>query len=411
MAPGKKSRKRLAAHKLAESAPMVADVNPDDENPDDEAREADTSANYPGGTSDPRETSDGAGEIDPAGRSWENAQSSTRQKRDDEFWFDDGTIILVAQAVEFRVYKGVLVDRIPIFQEMLSLPQPAVSDGDEVALCPTIHLADSARDWRNVFRVLMPRQDAKSVIAICGFVNCVYPDCCIYRLFKGSNISFETISACVRLGHKYEMKQLYQQAIDYLKDHFTHDFDLWTSIPTWLPCGFEKCSPIGVVNLARLTGEASMLPTALWLCCRLGPELAEGLVYSDGERETLSSADLGLCFVARSRLMQETVLNFIRLFPSIPDYGKCTNPYREDGCKSVSKQLVKAVDTVLTTLQRPDPLIQRSRALPPPYSKDATLGLCDACLDSVNDVERKRRRDAWKRLPALLGWDIPGWGH
>lgn len=154
-----------------------------------------------------------------------------------------------------------------------------------------------------------------------------------------------------------------------------------------------------------------MLPTALWLCCRLGPELAEGLVYSDGERETLSSADLGLCFVARSRLMQETVLNFIRLFPSIPDYGKCTNPYREDGCKNVSKQLVKAVDTILTTLQRPDPLIQRSRALPPPYSKDATLGLCDACLDSVTDVERKQRRDAWKRLPALLGLDIPGWGH
>lgn len=117
--------------------------------------------------------------------------------------------------------------------------------------------------------------------------------------------SFETLMACVRLGHKYQIARMCQQALDVLKNHFTRSYDRWDSITTWLPRGFQPTSAISVVNLARLTGEdsESILPTALWMCCRLSAaEIAQGHAYSDGETETLSFEDLSICYISRSTL-------------------------------------------------------------------------------------------------------------
>ncbi len=75
-------------------------------------------------------------------------------QRDEEFWFDDGTIILAARKVAFKIYKRPLSEHSPVFKDMLSLPQPEESRSGP---CPLIHLEDDApEDLRHVFRVLMP---------------------------------------------------------------------------------------------------------------------------------------------------------------------------------------------------------------------------------------------------------------
>ena len=86
-------------------------------------------------------------------------------KRDEEFWFADGTIILIIQDIEFRLYRCLLKDRFPIFKDLFSLPQPASNDseGQSGDACPVVHLHDSARDWRNVFRLYMPKRDTRFV--------------------------------------------------------------------------------------------------------------------------------------------------------------------------------------------------------------------------------------------------------
>ena len=71
-------------------------------------------------------------------------------KKDDEFWFADGTISLLASGIEFRVYKGILEAHSPVFADMFSLPQPP-SD-----TLPVVHLVDSVQDLRHVFRALFP---------------------------------------------------------------------------------------------------------------------------------------------------------------------------------------------------------------------------------------------------------------
>ncbi len=75
--------------------------------------------------------------------------------RDVEFWFSDGSIILIAGNTLFRVYHGVLAAHSVVFHDMLQFPQPPSSpslDG-----CPTLDLSDSPADLRHLLRVLYPK--------------------------------------------------------------------------------------------------------------------------------------------------------------------------------------------------------------------------------------------------------------
>lgn len=86
--------------------------------------------------------------------------------RDEEFWYSDGNIVLIAGSVEFRVYKGVLASHSPVFKDVFSLPQPQAAlpstpPSDEP--CPVVHLPDSPGDLRHVLRVYMPKGDSMYV--------------------------------------------------------------------------------------------------------------------------------------------------------------------------------------------------------------------------------------------------------
>lgn len=83
-----------------------------------------------------------------------------QRERDEEFWFEDGSVILVARNMEFRVYMRVLADHSPVFADMFSLPQPPRPAPSPAAdECPIVHLADSPEDLRHILRVLLPRKD------------------------------------------------------------------------------------------------------------------------------------------------------------------------------------------------------------------------------------------------------------
>ncbi len=85
------------------------------------------------------------------------------RKRDEEFWFEDGNVMLVARDVEFRVFKGILADHSPVFKDMFSLPQPPEY---ATALCPVVHVTDAPEDLRHLLRVYMPKTEPRFVIMI-----------------------------------------------------------------------------------------------------------------------------------------------------------------------------------------------------------------------------------------------------
>ncbi len=98
---------------------------------------------------------------------WDDADRDSEaggaRTRDEEFWFEDGSIILVAGDVEFRVFKSILAEYSPVFSDMFRLPQPpsppsSSEDADEPAdPCPVVHLSDAPEDLRHILRVTMPK--------------------------------------------------------------------------------------------------------------------------------------------------------------------------------------------------------------------------------------------------------------
>ena len=61
---------------------------------------------------------------------------------DTDVWFDDGSVVLVAQNVWFRVYRELLAMRSQVFRDLFAVPQPP--NGRLVDGCPVVQLSDTS---------------------------------------------------------------------------------------------------------------------------------------------------------------------------------------------------------------------------------------------------------------------------
>lgn len=68
----------------------------------------------------------------------------TSPHRVQELWFDDGNLVIQAGNSQYRVFRGILAARSPVFQDMLSFPQPP--DSELVEGCPVVFLPDSSME-------------------------------------------------------------------------------------------------------------------------------------------------------------------------------------------------------------------------------------------------------------------------
>jgi hypothetical protein len=70
-----------------------------------------------------------------------NPNSEPTFTRIPELYFPDGNIILEAGMTHYRVSRGILAARSPVFNEVLSLPQPKQGvGGGQVDGCDVVHL-------------------------------------------------------------------------------------------------------------------------------------------------------------------------------------------------------------------------------------------------------------------------------
>ena len=80
-----------------------------------------------------------------------DSEGLPQPKKDEEFWFDDGNIIVVAGDTAFKLYKGVLSSVSPVFKDLFSMPQP--DNPETMDDCLVVRLNDSAKELRHFFRV------------------------------------------------------------------------------------------------------------------------------------------------------------------------------------------------------------------------------------------------------------------
>ncbi|EIW56896.1 uncharacterized protein TRAVEDRAFT_73252 [Trametes versicolor FP-101664 SS1] len=302
-------------------------------------------------------------------------------KQDDEFWFEDGNIVLIARDVEFRVYKGILAKHSPVFADMFSLPPvPAqvhpVSARDitpTADTCPVVHLCESPEDLRHVLRMCMSDTSLSSSPLSAG------------------TPSFHMISAVIRIAHKYEMAEMLAQAVKFLKQRFPTSFRAYEKLSV---TARVQMNPIGVVNLARLIDEPSLLPTAFLDCCLLASsELLRGYKHEDGSVETLTQEDLLRCLNAREELAKYTLIIVTSVFlPSVSD--ACADP---TDCAEVLMDMLSDVRDHGDRLARPELAI----SFLTPY-KNYIPRCCSSCQEMLRVRDRDERYEVWNELPEMM---------
>ena len=69
-----------------------------------------------------------------------------------DFYFPDGSVVIIVEQTAFRVHKYVLARHSEVFNGMWDVPQPTLPDMFDG--CPAVKLADSKTDFIDVMKVM-----------------------------------------------------------------------------------------------------------------------------------------------------------------------------------------------------------------------------------------------------------------
>lgn len=72
--------------------------------------------------------------------------------RQDDLWFDDGSVVLKVQTTLYRVHRSTLTSHSTVFKDMFGLPQPAGEHAIEG--CPIIDMPDKATDFSLLLKAI-----------------------------------------------------------------------------------------------------------------------------------------------------------------------------------------------------------------------------------------------------------------
>lgn len=246
------------------------------------------------------------------------------------------------------------------------------------------------------------------------------------RRLKRGDVDIDTLSAVIRLDHKYELTALCEEALGYLTSYYTTDFDTWTS--KWNTSGWQPqpVHAIGAIALARLTNTPSILPTAFYTCCTLSPhDLVRGYTSKYGVQHRLDDADLERCLQMRDALTHFNARLAVTLLcgstsPRCPYAGA---PARFRVCARTltavmeRSAVVGAVPHALADTRVLDTWLDNIVGFDLGDAGMAQIqavvggsGLCQFCRASVEEKDMKLRREAWAYLPTALGIPVESWG-
>ncbi|KAF7978933.1 hypothetical protein HWV62_44141 [Athelia sp. TMB] len=301
-----------------------------------------------------------------------------------DIWYDDGNIIVLqAQSTQFKVYRGILAQSSPVFNDMFMLPQPIAAGTQLVDGCLVVHLFDdSAAEVSYVLRALSGLQ-RYAVAEI--------------------EMPFAELSAFLCLGRKYDIPELYCEAQRRLFREIPATLDAFDTFPErpnpqhWLSIQRPQ-SPIylELVILARRTGLLSILPYAFYRCCTRYPAgtLINGAKRSDGSMLVLSAQDQLIC-LAGYRAMHDAQRATTLSWAWDPQafFTTCTSP-------AVCRIARRSFIGLLSHKSAIAGLIKWART-------DGHPDLCEACTGIVHQRHTTGRVQFWDMLPDLFG--LPPW--
>ncbi|KAJ7457648.1 hypothetical protein B0H11DRAFT_1818297 [Mycena galericulata] len=298
-------------------------------------------------------------------RSEEGESAETPIVRSEEYWFDDGNIILQVESTQFRLTKSMLAMHSSVFRDMFTVPLPA--DEPTIENCPVVVLpGDSSQDWTLL-------------------LGSIYP-----KSFTTDIPTMERIAAILRLSKKYDFPLFRKECLRRLKAEFPATLDVLDTLESWSLIKDDESSKMNfpLVSLAREIGLHSVLPMAFYLIIR----------NKDAMNQILNAEDIGMSandclaclrgYVKLLELQSSTTMAWLTE-PHIPIKG-CSQP---DDCDAA----LNTIGYNLSTAHRPALYVFDDWH--PGWGTD----MCDCCQEKAKEVFEEGRAKCWERLPCVFG--------
>ncbi|KAG6879269.1 hypothetical protein C0992_003944 [Termitomyces sp. T32_za158] len=279
-----------------------------------------------------------------------------------EFWYDDGSIVLVVGDTAFRVHKSILSQHSDVFADLFTVPEPPKGELDFMDGCSVVHLQDDLKDFEQVMQAIYQ-----------PFYFDKLPQDADLRKLLGF------ISGILKISTKYNLAKIRQKCIDILRDKFPTTL---YGCDELVSSGYQynATTVVSAIPLARETNVPEILPWAFYISTNIETDA----LLAD---PVLSWRDKALCLAGRSQLWErqkEDTHKFLFDFVKAPD---CRH-----GCSLRLQQMTWRHMEELR--KRPHPLHE--------YDNWDSLGVCTSCLQRVQDQHARGREKVWNDLPKIF---------
>ncbi|KAI0059068.1 hypothetical protein BV25DRAFT_1918773 [Artomyces pyxidatus] len=300
-------------------------------------------------------------------------------------WYDDGNAIILAGSVLFKVHQHILSKSSPIWKACCVMNSQRTSDG-----FPVLRLDEDPLDVEHVLNGLY---DTKNTI-------------------EARAVPLESVSAWLRLGTKYKISSLREDAIERLKSWSPNSCQLYEQIiVAHLPEATTKTisrlpddcvASYIVANLALTHNLPQLLPYALYDCCRDIDRLMESVdktVASYGRGIDCASPEIWRkLLVGRSKLVTlraKTAFSFLTRSHA----PKCLNV---EQCTSTAQDMWDIAHAGRWTLDNADALQDLADHFIDKFAKNA----CTNCTLSWKEKFYISQQKIWDNLPDCFGIEL-----
>ncbi|KZT11953.1 uncharacterized protein LAESUDRAFT_670134 [Laetiporus sulphureus 93-53] len=302
------------------------------------------------------------------------SKSATDFTPNTEIWYSDGSVVLVAKNIAYRVHATIMAAHCEVFKDMFSMPQPSVSDPDAETHedVPVLRLQDDPVDLKHLLKAIYEHS----------------------YFSAGQQTKFPVVASVLRMSTKYDAPFLRQRAIDLLSTAYPSTLAAWDNRASQrLVPPFENELAI-VIELAYETDVRVILPAAYFAASR------EPLSFVLPEFRRLSvvpDAQWDLCrdfVIGRERLQQAEITNILAFLEPTFLRPNCQTSNDATTILNTSRNgLRKIFDS--------EPYHQWCSAHPAEAGK--ALVLCVNCCTVVENSIREGRKNVWSQLPGLFG--------
>ncbi|KAF8120024.1 hypothetical protein EV363DRAFT_1238886 [Boletus edulis] len=291
-------------------------------------------------------------------------------------WLEDGNIVITVQEKHFRVHRSVLCFYSDVFRDMFAVSHPCDNEEEMMDGCPVVRLQDAVADVEIMLKALYDRS---------------------YIFLPGTHMPISVLSAFLRMGKKYVIRQLFKEAERMLSFGTSPLVQLSAISAAGNVILFPRLSgadPFNfmVMNLASEVGLLSITVIAGFYCCVACPALSivDGYEYN-GVRYDLSAGNKRLCFLVQRYIAEvERQLFQCLAFPA-------------HNCVYGSSSRSPCCSGLLSNLRS----IQCLKCPFTQWMNTWDDGLCVSCRAVLRKKHEGARMRLWKNLPVDL--DLGRW--